>query len=66
VEPNGIPIRLTDDAEPIPGGEEAEAAGLAKEPVPVVGQAPDVVPVTPTLSKREVDVTPPALDVPVP
>jgi hypothetical protein len=66
VEPSGIPIRLTDDAEPIPVGEEADAAGPAKELPAAPAQVPDAVPAVlpPSNSKVELDV--PALDVPMP
>jgi hypothetical protein len=65
VEPIGIPTRLPDEAEPIPVGDEADAAGPARELLPIVGQAPDVVPVTPPPSKTEVEPDVPAVDVPI-
>jgi hypothetical protein len=65
VDPSGIPTRPTDDAEPIPVGDEADAAGPANELLPVVGQVPDAVPVTPPPSKTEVEPEVPAVDVPV-
>ena len=64
-EPSGIPTRPTDDTEPIPVGDEADAAGPANELLPIVGQAPDAVPVTPPPSKTEVEPEVPAVDVPV-
>lgn len=66
VEPSGIPTRPTDDTAPIPVGEEAEAAGPAKELVLVVTQVPDAVPMVPPPSKTEFEPDVPALDVPVP
>jgi hypothetical protein len=65
VAPIGTPSRPPDDAEPIPVGDEADAAGPAKELLPIVGQAPDVVPVTPPPSKTEVEPDVPAVVVPV-
>jgi hypothetical protein len=65
VEPIGIPTRPADDAEPIPVGDEADAAGPARELLPIVEQAPDVVPVMPPPSKTEVEPDVPAVDVPV-
>jgi hypothetical protein len=47
-------------------GEEAEAAGPAKELVLVVTQVPDAVPRVPPPSKTEFEPDVPALDVPVP
>jgi hypothetical protein len=44
VEPNGIPVRPPDDAAPAPVGDEADAAGVAWEVPPLVGQPPDVAP----------------------
>jgi hypothetical protein len=64
-EPSGIPTRPTDDTEPIPAGDEADAAGPANELLPIVGQAPDAVPVMPPPSKTEVEPAVPAVDVPV-
>jgi hypothetical protein len=64
VEPIGIPTRPT-DREPIPVGEEADAAGPARELLPIVEQAPDVVPVMPPPSKTEVEPDVPAVVVPI-
>ena len=61
VEPSGIPIRPTDDAEPIPVGDEADAAGPAKELLLIAAQVPDAVPVMPPPSKTDVEA-----DIPVP
>jgi hypothetical protein len=66
VEPSGIPSRLTDDADPIPVGDEADAAGPAKELLPIAAQLPDAVPAMPPPSKTEVEPDIPAVDVPVP
>jgi hypothetical protein len=68
VDPNGIPIRATDDAEPIPVGDEADVAGPAKELLPVAVQVPDAVPAMPPPSKVDipVPVDVPAIEVPVP
>jgi hypothetical protein len=46
-------------------GDEADAPGPANELLPVVGQAPDVVPVIPPPSKTEVEPDVPAVDVPI-
>ena len=62
VEPGGIPSRLTDDADPIPVGDEADAAGPAKELLPIAAQVPDAVPAMPPPSKPDI----PAVDVAVP
>jgi hypothetical protein len=64
VEPRGIPTRPTDDAEPIPVGDEADAAGPAKELPTAPAQVPEAVPAMLPPSKVELDV--PALDVPMP
>lgn len=66
VEPNGIPTRPTDDAEPILVGDESDAAGPAKEVLPLVIQVPDAVParLPPSNSVVEPDVS--VVDVPVP
>jgi hypothetical protein len=66
VEPNGIPTRPAFDAEPIPVGEEADAAGPAKELPPVTIQVPDAVPAAPPPSNALVDVVGPAVEIPVP
>ena len=62
VEPGGIPSRLTDDADPIPVGDEADAAGPAKELLPIAAQVPDAAPAMPPPSKPDI----PAVDVAVP
>ena len=64
VEPSGIPTRPTDDPEPIPLGDEADAAGPAKGLLPLVAQVPDAVPAMPPPSKTEVAPAVPAVDVP--
>ena len=61
VEPIGIPTLPTDDPDPIPVGNEAEAAGPAKELPALAAQAPDALPAIPPPSKSGVAV----LDVPV-
>jgi len=66
VEPIGIPTRPTDGAEPIPAGEEAEAAGPAKELPAIPAQVPDAVPTVPPPSKSAVDPDVPPVDIPVP
>jgi hypothetical protein len=63
VEPSGTPTRPTDGAEPIPVGEEAEAAGPAEELV--VAHVPDAFPTRPPPSKTEFEPDVLALDVPV-
>jgi hypothetical protein len=64
VEPRGIPIRPTVEPDPIPVGDEADAAGPAKELPAAPAQVPDAVPAVLPPSKVELDV--PALDVPMP
>jgi hypothetical protein len=54
VEPNGIPVRPPDDAEPIAVGEEADAAGPARE-LPEAVQPPDAVALVPPPSKTDVE-----------
>lgn len=66
VEPSGIPTRATDDAEPIPVGDEADAAGAVEELLPFAAQVPDAVPAMPPPSKTEVEPDVPAVDIPVP
>src|SRR5712672_4304166 len=66
VEPSGILSRPTDDAEPIPVGEEADAAGPASELLLVAAHVPDAVPTVPPPSKTEVEPDVPALDISVP
>ena len=65
VEPSGIPARPTDDAEPIPPPDKADAAGPAKELLPVKPQAPDAVGVMPP-APDPVPVMPPPSNVDVP
>jgi hypothetical protein len=62
VEPIGIPRRPPD--EPTPPGDEADAAGPARELPPIAAQAPDVVPVMPPPSKSEVEPDVPAVGIP--
>jgi hypothetical protein len=62
VEPSGIPTRATDDAEPIPVGDEADAAGAVEELLPFAAQVPDAVPAMPPPSKVDIPVP---IDVPV-
>jgi hypothetical protein len=66
VEPSGIPTRPTEDPEPIPPPDEADATGPAKELLPIAAQAPDAVPAMPPPSKTEVEPDIPAVDVAVP
>ena len=64
VEPNGIPTRPTDDVEPIPVGDEADAApaiGVLALPA----QAPEVPPDRPPPSNSVVEPEVPAVDIPV-
>jgi hypothetical protein len=63
--PIGIPTRPTADTEPIPVGDEADAAGPAKELLPIVGQVPDAVPAMPPPSNTVVDSEVPVVEVPV-
>jgi hypothetical protein len=51
VEPIGIPTLPTDDTEPIPVGNEVDAAGPAKELPALAAQAPDALPAIPPPSK---------------
>jgi hypothetical protein len=64
--PIGIPTRPTPDAEAIPVGDEADAAGPAKELLPITGQVPDAVPAMPPPSNAVGDTEVPAVEVPVP
>jgi hypothetical protein len=66
VDPNGTPTRATADPEPIPVGDEADAAGPAKEALSVEKQVPDAVPATPPPSNTVGDIEVPAVEVPVP
>jgi hypothetical protein len=68
VEPSGIPTRATDDPEPIPVGDEADAAAPAEELLPIAAQVPDAVPAIPPPSKVDipVPVDVPVIEVPVP
>lgn len=63
VEPIGIPTRPTDDSEPIPVGDEADADGPPKEVLAVVAHVPDAVPAVPPPSNTAVEVDDVALDV---
>jgi hypothetical protein len=66
VDPSGIPTRPPDaDTDPVPVGEEADAAGFAKELALLVGQVPDAaLALLPPSNTVELDVA--ALDAPVP
>lgn len=66
VEPIGIPTREPVSPDPIPVGDEADAAGPAKEAVPVEGQVPDADPATPPPSNTVGDIEVPAVETPVP
>jgi hypothetical protein len=65
VEPIGIPTRPTVDPA-IPVGDEADAAGPAKEALSVEGQVPDADPATPPPSNTVGDTEVPAVETPVP
>jgi hypothetical protein len=65
VEPNGIPTRPTDDADPILVGDESDAAGPAREVLPVVIQVPDAVPARLPPSNRVVELDGSVVEVPV-
>jgi hypothetical protein len=64
VEPIGIPTRPTVDPA-IPVGDEADAAGPAKEALSVEGQVPDADPATPPPSNTVGDIEVPAVETPV-
>ena len=67
VEPSGIPTLPTDDTEPIPVGDEAIAAGPAKELPALAAQAPDALPAIPPPSKSGVAVLDaPVIELPMP
>jgi hypothetical protein len=66
VAPIGIPVRAMVDAEPIPVGDEADAAGPATELLPITGQVPDALPAMPPPSNTVVDAEVPAVEVFVP
>jgi hypothetical protein len=66
VEPNGIPTRPTDDGEPIPVGDEADAAGPDTGLLAIPAQVPDAVPAVPPPSKIVVEPDVPAVDVSMP
>jgi hypothetical protein len=53
VEPIGIPPRPVGDVDPIPVGDEAEAAGPPAGPVAMPAQVPEAAPATPPPSKSE-------------
>jgi hypothetical protein len=59
-----MPTRLTDEAEPIPVGDEADMAGPAKEVPLVPAQIPDAVPVVPPPSNTEIELDVSAMFVP--
>lgn len=61
VEPNGIPVRPPDDTEPIAVGDEADAAGPARE-LPVAAQPPDAAALAPPPSKSDVEPDMPVLE----
>ena len=65
VAPIGIPIRPMADTEPIPVGDEADAAGPAKELLPIVAQVPDAVPAMPPPSNAVVGNEVPVVEIPV-
>jgi hypothetical protein len=66
VEPTGIPTRATVDPAPIPVGDEADAAGPAKDALSVEGQVPDALPAMLPPSNTVVDMEVPAAETPVP
>lgn len=66
VDPIGIPTRATVEPDPIPVGDEADAAGPAKEALSVEGQVPDADPAMPPPSNAVDDVEVPAVETPVP
>lgn len=66
VEPIGIPTREPVSPDPIPVGDEADAAGPAKEAPPIEGQVPDADPAMPPPSNAVDDVEVPAVETPVP
>jgi hypothetical protein len=63
VEPKGMPTRPTADADPIPVGDEADAAGAIDELL--AAQVPDAVPLRPPPSKTEVEPDVPGFAMPV-
>jgi hypothetical protein len=65
VEPIGIPTRATVDPA-VPVGDEADAAGPAKDALSVEGQVPDADPATPPPSNTVGDIEVPAVETPVP
>jgi len=66
VEPSGIPIRPTVELDPIPVGDDADAAGPAKELPAAPAHVPDAVPAVLPPSNSKVELEVPALDVPMP
>jgi hypothetical protein len=60
VEPSGIPTRPTVDAEPIPIGDEADAAGDPDGPLTMAAQVPEAVPAIPPPSKTVLEPEVPA------
>jgi hypothetical protein len=63
VEPRGMPTRPTADVDPIPVGDEADAAGAIDEPL--AAQVPDAVPPRPPPSKVVVEPDVPGFAMPV-
>jgi hypothetical protein len=63
VEPKGMPTRPTADADPIPVGDEADAAGAIDELL--AAQVPDAVPLRPPPSKTEVEPDVPGVAMPI-
>jgi hypothetical protein len=55
VEPSGTPTRPTDDSEPIPVGDDADAAGDPERLLLAAAQVPDAVPAIPPPSKMVVE-----------
>lgn len=66
VDPSGIPTRPTVDAEPIPVGDDADAAGDPDGLLTIAEQVPDAVPAVPPPSKTALDPDVPAVKEPVP
>lgn len=66
VDPSGIPTRPTVDAEPIPAGDDADAAGDPDGLLTIAEQVPDAVPAVPPPSKTALDPDVPAVKEPVP
>lgn len=66
VEPNGIPARPTVDAELIPLGDDADAAGDPDGVLTMGAQVPDALPSSPPPSKTVLDADVPAAAEPMP